>query len=88
MDESELHKLAQKRVQMRRGFLIHLLLYVFVNAMLIVIWSVTGKGYPWFVWPLAVWGAGIFANALVVAIEVISPEDRAIDREVRRLHRP
>jgi 2TM domain len=85
MDEAELEKAARRRVQMKRGFFIHLLLYVAVNSMLIVIWSVTGRGYPWFVWPLAGWGIGILANGITVAMEVFAPEERAIEREMRRM---
>ncbi|MHB8879758.1 MAG: 2TM domain-containing protein [Myxococcaceae bacterium] len=87
MEETELEKAARKRVQMKRGFFIHLLLYVIVNGALIVIWAVTGRGYPWFVWPLLGWGIGIVANAIQVMMEVYSPEDRAVERELRRMHR-
>lgn len=85
MDETELHKVARRRVQMKRGFVIHLLLYGAVNSMLIVLWAVTGKGYPWFIWPLAVWGIGVLANAITVAMELFAPEERAVERELRRL---
>ena len=85
MNETELHKTARRRVQMKRGFFVHLLLYVAVNTMLVVIWSMTGRGYPWFIWPLAGWGIGIIANAIAVAMEVFAPEERAIEREMRRL---
>ena len=87
MEETQLHKLARKRVQMKRGFAVHLLLYLFVNAMLIFIWRLTGSGYPWFVWPLFGWGVGIFANAVVLVMELLSPEEQAIEREMRRMHR-
>jgi hypothetical protein len=86
MDETEVQKLARKRVQMKRGFVVHLLLYVFVNAMLFIIWNVTGKGYPWFIWPLAGWGIGIFANAIALVMELFSPEEQAVEREMRRIH--
>jgi hypothetical protein len=55
--------------------------------MLFIIWSVTGKGYPWFIWPLAGWGIGIFANAVALVMELLSPEEQAIEREMRRMHR-
>jgi hypothetical protein len=85
MDNRELHAVARRRVQMKRGLLIHLALYVAVNAMLFLIWNLTGRGYPWFVWPLAGWGVGVFANGLVVVMELFLPEDRAIERELRRI---
>jgi hypothetical protein len=87
MDETELHQVARKRVQMKRGLAVHLLLYVTVNAMLVVIWAVTGRGYPWFIWPLAGWGIGVVANAVAVAMELLAPEQQAIEREMRRMQR-
>lgn len=85
MDESDLQKTARRRVEMKRGFIVHLLLYITVNAMLFAIWFGTGRGYPWFLWPLAGWGIGIVANAITVAMELWSPQQRAIEREVQRL---
>jgi hypothetical protein len=85
MDESELERLARKRVQMKRGYLIHVLLYVSVNFMLFILWSATGRGYPWFVWPLVGWGIALVANTIVVVMELLAPEERAVRRELRRL---
>lgn len=48
----------------QRAFLrAHLGTYVAVNVMLVVIWALTGFGYPWFVWPLLGWGTGIAFHA-------------------------
>jgi hypothetical protein len=85
MDDTKLHEVARRRVQMKRGFTIHLLLYLMVNLMLFLIWRFTGKGYPWFLWPLAGWGIGVFANAVALVAELHAPEERAIEREMRRL---
>lgn len=85
MEETRLQEIARKRVQMKRGFAIHLMLYVTVNAFLVLIWYLTGKGYPWFLWPLCGWGIGIIANTIAVAMEFLFPEEKAIDREIRRL---
>jgi hypothetical protein len=87
MDDTDLEKVARKRVQMKRGYMVHLLLYLSVNLMLFIIWNVTGRGYPWFIWPLAGWGIGIVANTIVVVMELVAPEERAVQRELRRLHR-
>jgi hypothetical protein len=87
VNDEDVEKLARKRVQMKRGYVIHLLLYASVNLMLVIIWNVTGRGYPWFLWPLAGWGIGIIANTIVVAMELLAPEEKAVARELRRLHR-
>ena len=58
--DAQLHELARKRVDFRR----HLIVYVIINAMLWAIWFVTGKGYPWPVWPMAGWGIGVIFHYL------------------------
>jgi len=85
MDDTDLKQLARRRVKVKREFLTHLLIYLATNAMLVGIWAVTGHGYPWFLWVLAGWGIGVVANAIVVVMELYAPEDRAVDRELRRL---
>jgi uncharacterized ion transporter superfamily protein YfcC len=53
--DTQLHELARKRVDFRR----HLTVYLIINATLWLIWSVTGQGYIWPVWPMAGWGIGV-----------------------------
>ena len=53
--DAQLHEQAHKRVEFRR----HLIVYCVVNAMLWLIWFVTGQGYLWPIWPLAGWGIGL-----------------------------
>ena len=55
----ELREKAEKRVGERIALLSHLGSYVIVNAFLIVIWALTGAGYPWFLWVMAGWGIGL-----------------------------
>lgn len=82
----DLEQDAIKRVQARMGFLVHFAMYVVANVGFIVIWSLTGRGYPWFVWPALGWGIGIFAHGVGMLLGPGSvAERRAIDREVRRL---
>jgi hypothetical protein len=33
-----------------------------VSLVLIVIWLIAGAGYPWFVWPVGIWGAVMAAR--------------------------
>ena len=33
--------------------------YVGVMVILIIIWAVTGAGYPWFIWPAIGWGLAL-----------------------------
>jgi hypothetical protein len=48
------------------GFKIHFLVYLAVNALLIVINLVTTPGKYWFYWPLLGWGIGIAGHAFGV----------------------
>jgi hypothetical protein len=48
------------------GFRIHLVMYLAVNALLLVINLVTSPDKLWFYWPLLGWGIGILAHAFAV----------------------
>jgi 2TM domain len=70
MSEEEIYKKARKRVEEKKGFYVHLAIYIVVNAMLILIWAFTdhGEGVPWFVWTLGGWGIGIIFHGLSVFV--------------------
>jgi hypothetical protein len=46
----------------KRGFLVHLFVYVAVNALLIVVNLLTTPGYYWFLFPLIGWGLLLAAH--------------------------
>lgn len=48
----------------KRGFLVHLIVYVLVNIMLIIINLVYSPKTIWFFYPLIGWGIGIFMHYL------------------------
>jgi hypothetical protein len=48
----------------KRGFLIHLIVYVLVNAGLITLNLLVVPEFIWFYWPLLGWGIGVTANYL------------------------
>jgi len=87
MSEEELYSQARKRVEERKGFYIHFALYIAVNILLVIIWAVTGAGFPWFVFPLGGWGIGILFHFLEVFVfsRQTDWEKRQIEREVERL---
>ena len=49
---------AARRVKSRMALWNHLGSYAIVNAFLIIVWALTGAGYPWFLWVMAAWGIG------------------------------
>ena len=68
MTESQIYEMARKRVKDKKDFYVHLMVYVVVNALLVMIWGVTMQwsGYPWFIWPMMGWGIGLIFHGLAV----------------------
>lgn len=59
-----LRERAVKRLKKRREFSQHLLVYVLVNAFLVVIWALTGiHEFFWPVFPIVGWGIAVVLNA-------------------------
>jgi hypothetical protein len=85
-NDDEIVKLARKRVEERLGLLTHVTMYALVNTGIVITWRLTGSSYPWFIWPMVGWGAGVAAHALAYWFGPSSLHGRkAVDREVRRL---
>ena len=49
----------------RLGFRIHATVFVAVQLMLVVVWALSGGGYPWFLYALGGWGIGLAAHYAV-----------------------
>ncbi len=84
--EDEFRRIARERAKEKADFYMHFAVYVAVNAFLVVIWWVTGRGFPWFVFPLFGWGIGITAH-FVEAFTNAGVVDRLAEREYERLRR-
>jgi hypothetical protein len=84
--ERDVREVAAQRLEKRRGFTGHLLVYLLVNSSLVVIWLMTGHaGFFWPVFPMVFWGIGVVMNAWdVFFAHEITDED--IDREIARMH--
>jgi hypothetical protein len=77
---------AKEIVEVKISFLIHLTVYVLVNAFLIVINLITNKYTLWFVWPLMGWGIGLLIHGIVA---FLSPglsrlRERMIEKELKK----
>jgi hypothetical protein len=82
--EQAIREQAIERLKKKRDFKTHVLVYVSVNAFLVVIWAVTGGDYFWPIFPILGWGLGVLANAWdVYGRKPISEEE--IRREADRL---
>lgn len=66
MDEQTKYQEAKRRVEELKGFYWHLVMYLLVNAVLVVINLLTSPVYLWFIWPLIGWGVGLIFHAFSV----------------------
>jgi len=74
---------ARRHLEDRRNFSTDLVAYVVVNAFMIGVWALTGGGYFWPAWLLAVWGAGLVLHAWDALVR--RPVTEAdVDDELRR----
>jgi hypothetical protein len=74
---------ALKRLKDKRDFKSHVATYLIVNALLVVIWAVSGQGYFWPIWPILGWGIGLALNAWTAYFQKPISEDD-ISREMER----
>lgn len=82
----EMRAFARKRIEERRGFVPHLLIYILVNAGLVAIWATTGQGFFWPGFVIGFWGIGVVMHAWNVFFNrPITEAD--IQREIQRLQR-
>ena len=83
--DKDLRDQAVERLKKRRDFRTHIIMYVLVNAFLVVIWAVTSApGLFWPIFPILGWGIGVAANAWDVYGRKPISEDE-IRREQERL---
>jgi hypothetical protein len=97
-NEQDAYRQAQRIVRAKLGFYRHLTSYVFVNAMLFVIWLITqnpdvdlgniriyNRYEPWFLWVLGLWGIGLVSHYLSVFAFTGRNSQSMIEAEMRRM---
>lgn len=57
--ESQERRQALKRIEARRKLGSDVIAYVVINAFLVGVWALTGRGYFWPAWVMAAWGVGL-----------------------------
>lgn len=84
MDKSsEAYKLAKKRVEEKKGLLIHLGVYVIINAGLAALDALTAGGW-WFYWVMLGWGIGMAIHIVVYFVENSSFVREWEEKELKR----
>lgn len=88
MSEEEIYRQAEKRVAAKRGFFIHLAVYIAVHILLVLIWAfAAGGGFPWFIFPIVGWGIGLLFHGLGVFVFGRKSNKAAIEKEAQRIKR-
>ncbi|RJP26901.1 MAG: hypothetical protein C4536_14955 [Actinobacteria bacterium] len=82
-------EIAERRVKQRLELWWHLGSYVIVNVFLIIVWAITGAGYPWFVWVMVGWGIGIAFHVMHYFMTIHGEGRRQlmIQREMEKMQR-
>ena len=86
MNEQDLMQQARRRVKIKTGFYIHLLVYTLVNSALLVVNGLAG-GPRWHLAPLLGWGLGLAIHGLVtlLALRGDGLRERMLETELQHL---
>ena len=87
MSEEEILEIAEKRVKAKKKFYGDFGGWAVVNIILIIIWALSGRGYPWFLWPLCIWGAFILIHFLQVFVFKPKSDIGAVRKETEKIKR-
>ena len=89
MSEGELRGVAQRRYFIKRGFYYHLGVFLVVCAVMKMFYFLTGELYPWFAWPIGLWGLFIIGHIMgtINSLRRIDGKPSAVDREMARLRK-
>jgi adenylate cyclase len=77
------HWAAIERIEAKRGFTRHAMVYVAGNFLLVAIWAITSRGYFWPIWPMLGWGVGLGMNYWAVYLRRPISDDE-IRRELEK----
>jgi hypothetical protein len=87
MSEEQIYEEARLRVKAKKDFYGHLTSWAVVNVILIIVWALTSPGYPWFLWPLCIWGVFVLLHYLRTFIFERKSDRAAIEKEVERIRK-
>ena len=88
LSEEQIYEEAKKRVEEKKGFYIHLTVYIVVNIGLVLLWAFAAdRGFPWFVFPLGGWGIGLLFHYLGVFVFEGKSDRAAIEKEAEKIRK-
>lgn len=68
MNDQKGRAAAISRIEAKRGFVAHAVIYVLVNVALVIVWAVASAGDFWPGWVIGGWGIGLVSHALRVYV--------------------
>ena len=83
-DDGALRARAIERLRKRRAFFTHLLVFLVVNALLVVIWAVGSRGVFWPIFVIVGWGIAVVLHGWGVLRPSDENEER-IRQEMERI---
>lgn len=89
--ERDLYKKAEKRVKQKKGFFVHLSVYISVGIFFFVMNMVTDPYETWFFFPLMPWGVGLLIHYFTTfgfpGSNILSDdwEREELEKEIERL---
>ena len=87
MPEETVYREARRRVRAKRRFYRSLTFYVVVNLICVVVWALSDRSYPWFLWVLGPWGVFLLLHFLRAFVFEQRSERGAVEREVEKIRR-
>ena len=85
LTEEQIYEEAKLRVKAKKDFYGNLIAWAIVNVILIIVWALSGQGYPWFLWPLCIWGAFVVLHGLRTFVFEKRSDRVAIEKEVEKI---
>jgi hypothetical protein len=88
LSEEEVYEIAKKRVKAKKDFYGNLGAWAIVNIILVIVWVLTDvSGYPWFLYPLCIWGAFVLIHFVQVFVFKPKSDIGAIEKEAEKIKR-
>ena len=85
LSDEQIYEEAKLRVKAKKDFNGNLIAWAIVNVILIIVWALSGQGYPWFLWPLCIWGAFVLLHGLRVYVFEKKSDRAAIEKEAEKI---
>jgi cellulose synthase/poly-beta-1,6-N-acetylglucosamine synthase-like glycosyltransferase len=88
MTDEEIYAEAQKRVRAKSKFFKDLIAYIVINTGLFFIWYfVSGRGYPWYLWVLGIWGMFLLIDFFTTFFWEGRMGKSAVEKEAARIRK-